>query len=390
MEQRSFSRLGGLLGAITFLALLASSFANDPATNWSFGGSPLEPALWLALLSVAVLILSRTKLKRILPLRTLGMWAFAVMIGGAVAAVVLGFRGEWSLAWKMLVLAASGWLGQFLIGIPYREDQDSAIRLIARQLGTSETETVAFFCARLAAAGSDANQLALSVTDDPRLAPLEHAAIDEVVANHCPQHRQVWEQAKRILRSEYQHEPSAERDLIAELIQNPSMESDEIRAAAARQSDSSNRFLASATMNWPDSNEYGWPALSARVQVWRQEANTWLPAALEASLSPGVMTSTPNLMFRIEPDADADLIWSQSVYLLARPDISQGVPCYEIRWSDPQTYKQQEAVVASESANLALLADYLVGHWAGTSTDPVMKRFLDPEPSVFPSEAPQP
>lgn len=390
MEQRSFSKLGGLLGVITFLFLVAAAFANDPETGWSIGSSPLAPALWIALLGVIVLILSRTSANRILPLRTLGMWAFAVMLGGAAAAVVLGLRGEWDLAWRMLVLGASGWLAQFLIGIPYRADQESAINVIARQLGTSKRETVEFLCSRLASAGGNAHELALSVTDDPRLAPLEHAAIEEVVAEHCPEHRQVWELAKDILLSESQGRIAGGRELLADLVQNPSMEPDQIRAAMARQSDSSNRFLAAAAGNWPESNEQGWPTLRANVQVWRDQEGRWLRAALEASLSPGVMTGTPNLMFRIEPDAEGEIIWSQSVYLLARPDISHGLPSYELRWSDPKTYEQKQTVIASESENVALLADYLQGHWRDVSSDPVVEKFLAPQPSVFPSQAAQP
>ena len=390
MEQRSFSKLGGLLGVITFLILMAAAFADDPEANWTLGSSPLVPALWIALLGLLVLILSRTAIRRILPLRTLGMWAFAVMLGGVAAAVVLGLRGEWDLAWKVLVLGGSGWLAQFLIGIPYRSEQDSAVNVVADQLGTSTRETIDFFCSRLAAAGGDATQLALSVTDDPRLAPVEHAAIDEVVADHCPEHRQVREDSKNILRTEQQRKNSVGRNLIEDLAANPSMEPDETRAAMFRQTESSDRFLAAASASWPDSNEYGWPALTADVKIWREEQPRWEPASLEASLSPGVMTSTPNLMFRIEPHASDNVIWSQSVYLLTRPDISQEMPSYEIRWTDPKTYQQNQALVASESANLALLADYLDGHWAGASSDPVMQRFLAPEPSLFPPEIPQP
>ncbi len=390
MDQRSYSTIGGFLGIITFLILVAGAFADNPEANWTIGSSPLVPAIWITLLGILVVLLSRTAMRRILPLRILGMWAFGVMLGGIAAAVILGFRGEWNLAWKMLVLGASGWLAQFLVGIPYRSEQDSAIHQTARQLRTTPRQVAEFFCSRLATAGGDPEVLALSVTDDPRVAPLEHATIDEVVADHCPEYQQVWEAAKRILRYEREHQTSGGGTLIENLIANPSMESDEIRAAMGRQQESSDRFLSAASTSWPDRNEYGWPALTAEVKIWLKEQRGWEPASLEASLSPGMMTASPNLMFRVEMNATDDFIWSQSVYLLPRPDLSQDVPSYELRWTDPKTYQQNQAAISSESANLALLADYLDGHWAGASSDPVMQKFLAPEPSVFPPEAPQP
>ena len=390
MDQKSYSTIGGLLGTITFFILVAGAFGDDPEANWTIGTSPLVPAIWLTLLGILVVLLSRTAMRRILPLRILGMWAFGVMLGGIAAAVILGFRGEWSLAWKMLALGASGWLAQFLVGIPYRSEQDSAIDQTARQLRTTPREIAEFFCSRLAAAGGDPEALALSVTDDPQMAPLEHATIDEVVADHCPEHRQVWEDAKRILRAEQERHSSGGATLMENLIANPSMGTDEVRAAAGHQQQSSERYLSAASTNWPDRNEYGWPTLTADVKIWLEGQSGWQPAKLEASLSPGMMTGSPNLMFRVEMNATDDFIWSQSVYLLPRADLSQDVPSYEVRWTDPKTYQQNEGAISSASANLALLADYLDGHWAGASSDPVMQKFLAPEPSVFPSEAPRP
>ncbi len=199
MHTQSFSNLGGILGIITFLALLVAAFAADPADDWPFGRSPLVPAIWIAVLGVLILLLSRTAVRRLLPIKTLGMWAFAVMIGGAVGAVILILRGESALSWKMLVLGASGWFAQFLMGIPYRAEQDSAVSLIAQQLGISRQDVIDSFCSQLASADGDPNQLAMSVTDDPRLASLEHTAIDEVVDEHCREHQAVWEAAKRML-----------------------------------------------------------------------------------------------------------------------------------------------------------------------------------------------
>lgn len=84
------------------------------------------------------------------------------------------------------------------------------------------------------------------------------------------------------------------------------------------------------------------------------------------------------------------MIWSQSVYLLAKPELSKYQTCYEIRWSDPKTYHQNQGLVASESANLVLLADYVEGRWARADSDPLMQEFLAPDPSVFPPEDPLP
>lgn len=388
MRQRSFSNLGGILGIISFLVLLAAAFADDPANSWSLGSSPLVPALWIAVLGIVVLLLSRTPLNRILPIKTLGMWALAVGVGGAVAAAILLFRGEGVLSWKMLVLGLSGWFAQILVGIPYRAEQDSAISLIAQQLGTSRREVIAFFCSQLASAEGDARRLAMSVTDDPRMASLEHSAIDEVVAGHCREHRAVWEAAKRILGGGDASQPSAGRTLIQELVSNPSMDPDQVRDAMWRQLESSERFLSAAAAPWPERDEYGRPKLTAEIQLWREGSPHWTRGSMEASLSPGVMTSTPNLMFRIEPTDGRDAIWSQSVYLLARPDLSQELPCYEVRWSNPTTYQEDRALIASGSGNVALLADYLQAHWAPVSSDSAVRNLLSPEPSLFPEDPP--
>jgi len=390
VQQRSFSNLGGILGIITFFGLLAAALADHPADEWSLGSSPLTPALWIAVSGILVLFLSRTALKRVLPIKTLGMWTFAIAISGAVAAVILLFRGEGSLSWKMFVLGASGWFAQFLIGIPYRAQQESAISLIAHQLGTSRGEVIDFFCSQLASAEGDPRRLAMSVTDDPRLASIEHAAIDEVVAEHCREHRAVWEAAKRILGVEEPTRPTSGRTLIEQLTSNPSMDPDQIMEAMWRQVESSERFLAAAASAWPERNEYGWPKLTADILLWRERQPEWTRASLEASLSPGVMTSAPNLMFRIEPNDGSNVIGSQSVYLLARPDLSQELPCYEVRWSNLRTYQQDQALIASESANLALLADYLEAHWAPVFSAPALQkpRLVSPEPLIFPPNPP--
>lgn len=86
------------------------------------------------------------------------------------------------------------------------------------------------------------------------------------------------------------------------------MDPDQIMEAMWRQVESSERFLAAAASAWPERNEYGWPKLTADILLWRERQPEWTRASLEASLSPGVMTSAPNLMFRIEPNDGSNVI----------------------------------------------------------------------------------
>jgi len=315
MNQKSFSTLGGLLGIITVLSLVAVAFVDDPEAEWSSGSSPLVPAFWVAILALLVLLLSRTPLRSILPLKILGMWTFGVFLGGAAAAVILTVRGEWNMAWQMLVLGLSGFLAQFLVGIPYRAEQDRAIR-----------EAIGY--------GPD--------SESP----------------------------------------------IQDFTRNPSMELEEFMAVTGRQQMRSEQFLESVAASWPDRNTYGWPFLTADVMIWQEARPRWERATLEASLSPGVLTATPNFAFGVTYRSDAPGIRSGSVYLLERPDLSRGLPAYELRWIDRATQDPHRAALASDSANVAILAEYLKGYWGEDRSSATLERLLAPEATVFPPEPP--
>lgn len=68
------------------------------------------------------------------------------------------------------------------------------------------------------------------MTNDPRAVPLEYAAIDEAVADHCHEHQQTWGIAKRILRAEAEINAVRTESLIEKLIENSSTEHDEAQA----------------------------------------------------------------------------------------------------------------------------------------------------------------
>jgi len=68
------------------------------------------------------------------------------------------------------------------------------------------------------------------VTNDPLAVPLEYAAIDEAVADHCHEHQQNWGVAKRILRAEAEINAVRTESLIEKLIEKSSMEHDEAQA----------------------------------------------------------------------------------------------------------------------------------------------------------------
>lgn len=135
MRKRSFSNLGGILGIVTFLGMLAVALSARPAESWSVGSSPLVPAIWIIIVALLALLLSRMGLLHVLPVTALGMWAFAVAIGGVVACVILLFRGDGALSWKMLALGASGFVGQLLLGVSYRAQQQSTVAAGAQPIG---------------------------------------------------------------------------------------------------------------------------------------------------------------------------------------------------------------------------------------------------------------
>lgn len=310
--QRSFSNVGGILGLLTFIGLVGAGFTVNGASEWPWGNSPLTVAGWVLGVSVAILLLAMTPIRRLLPVLTLGMWMFAAMFGSLAAAVLFLFRGHGTLAWQSLVFAVTAWIGGHILEIPHR---------------------------------------ALDSSPSVGWAP-----------------------------------PS----LLETMVANPELSGDNLRNAMFDQYEYSSQVLEQIGARWPERNEYGNPKLTAEILIWDDLPQHWVRATLEAALSAGVMTADPNLSLRITPrGGQMEPFGSQTVYMLARPDIGTPLPAYELRWvGPPPSYSRNQTVIASRDNTLRLLKTYLDSAWEPANAAAEPPPLISGEPRVFPNVPP--
>ena len=171
---------------------------------------------------------------------------------------------------------------------------------------------------------------------------------------------------------------------------NPELSHDELRTAMFDHYEYSSQVMEQIGALWPERNEYGNPKLTAEILIWDDTHSHWVRANLEAALSAGLMTADPNLSLMITPlGGELQPFGSQSVYLLARPDLGTSMPAYELRWvGPPPSYPQNQTVIVSRDSSLQLLKTYLDSAWEPASAAADPPQFISHEPRVFPDVPP--
>lgn len=115
--------VGTLLSIVSVVALLALGFSAEPREWWAEaagGASPLVVAGGILGATVVLVILGYFL---IAPFRTWGFWMTGVALGSVVAFVILAVRGHPAFGAQLLLVGASAFVSQYIVGTLVRADE---------------------------------------------------------------------------------------------------------------------------------------------------------------------------------------------------------------------------------------------------------------------------